>query len=42
MIHTGDTFYLVQPVDEEASNRLRPGSEVILNTSGLYDGKVVR
>lgn len=42
VIHTGDTFYLVQPVDEEASNRLRSGSEVILNTSGLYDGKVVR
>ena len=42
VIYTGDTFYLVQPVDETAADRLRPGDEVILSSSGLYDGKVVR
>ena len=42
VIYTGDTFYLVQPVDETAADRLRPGDEIILSSSGLYDGKVVR
>ncbi len=42
VIYTGDTFYLVQPMDETAADRLRPGDEVILSSSGLYDGKVVR
>jgi len=42
VLHTDDSFYLVRPVDETASGRLRAGDEVILNTSGVYDGKVVR
>ncbi len=42
VLHTDDSFYLVRPVDAAASDRLRPGDEVILNTSGVYDGKVVR
>jgi len=42
VLHTGDSFYLVRPVDQTSADRLRPGDEVILNTSGIYDGKVVR
>lgn len=42
VLYTGDTFYLVEPVDESASSRLRVGEEVILNTSDIFDGKVVR
>ena len=42
VVYTGDTFYLVRPVDETASSRLRAGEEVILNTSDIYDGKVVQ
>lgn len=37
-----DSFYLVQPVDESASSRLRAGDEVILNTTNITDGMVVR
>ncbi len=40
--YTADTYYLVRPVDENARDRLRPGDELILNTAGLFDGKVVR
>lgn len=42
VLYTGDTYYLVEPVDERASSRLRPGDTVILSSSGLYHGKVVR
>lgn len=42
VLYTGDTFYLVQPVNEDSAVRLRAGDEVILNSSGIYDGKVVR
>lgn len=42
VLHTADTYYLVRPVDQSAANRLRAGDEVILNSSGIYDGKVVR
>lgn len=42
VLYTGDTFYLVRPVDEDAATRLRAGDLVILSTSGIYDGKVVR
>ena len=42
VLHTGDTYYLVEPVDETDSGRLRAGDTVILSSSGLYDGKVVR
>jgi len=42
VLHTGDTYYLVEPVNSSATNRLRAGDIVILSSSGLYDGKVVR
>ena len=42
VLYTDDDFYLVRPVDETASGRLRAGDEVILSSSGIYDGKVVR
>ena len=42
VVHTGDTFYLVRPVNEAAANRLRAGDLVILSTAGIFDGKVVR
>lgn len=42
VLYTDDNFYLVRPVDETASDRLRAGDEVILSSSGIYDGKVVR
>lgn len=42
VLYTGDTYYLVEPANESASGRLRAGDTVILSSSGLYDGKVVR
>lgn len=42
VLHTGETFYLVKPADEEAAGRLRAGDSVILSSSGLYNGKVIR
>lgn len=42
VLYTGDTFYLVKPVDEDSASRLRAGDTVILSSSGIYDGKVVR
>lgn len=42
VLYTGDTYYLVEPVDQNASTRLRAGDTVILSSTGLYDGKVVR
>lgn len=42
VLYTDDNFYLVRPADPAAADRLRTGDEVILNTAGLYDGKVVR
>ena len=42
VLYTDDDFYLVRPVDDAASDRLRAGDEVILSSSGIYDGKVVR
>ena len=42
VLYTDDDFYLVRPVKETASDRLRAGDEVILSSSGIYDGKVVR
>lgn len=42
VLYTNENFYLVRPVDESAADRLRAGDEVILNSSGIYDGKVVR
>lgn len=42
ILYTDDNFYLVVPVDQTASSRLRAGDTVILDTAGIYDGKVVR
>ncbi len=42
VLHTGDAYYLVEPVDQSSAFRLRSGDTVILNSSGIYDGKVVR
>lgn len=42
VLYTGDTYYLVEPVNESDSGRLRAGDTVILTSTGLYDGKVVR
>ena len=42
VLYTDDDFYLVRPVDESVSDRLRAGDEVILSSADIYDGKVVR
>lgn len=42
VLYTGDTFYLVEPVDESDASRLRAGDTIILTSTGMYDGKVVR
>lgn len=42
VLYTADDFYLVEPADPDAARRLRPGDAVILNSAGIYDGKVVR
>lgn len=42
VLYTGDTYYLVEPVDPDAAGRLRAGDTVILSGGELYDGKVVR
>ena len=42
VLYTDDNFYLVKPVDDGAASRLRAGDEVIISSSGVYDGKVVR
>ena len=42
VVYSGDAFYLVQPADGQSNTRLRSGDEIILNTSSIYDGKVVR
>ena len=42
VLYTADSYYIVRPADPEAASRLRAGDEVILNSSGVYNGKVVR
>ena len=42
VLYTGDSFYLTEPVDMTKTSRLRAGDTVILTSTGLYDGKVVR
>ena len=42
VLYSSDTYYLVRPVDQTSAGRLRAGDEIILNSSGVYDGKVVR
>ena len=37
-----DTTYLVEPADPNDSHRLNAGDEVLISTTGLYDGKVIR
>ncbi len=41
VLHTGEDFYLVEPVDPAAARRLRAGDAVILNSKDIYNGKVV-
>lgn len=41
VLHTGEDFYLVEPVDPAAAKRLRAGDAVILNSKDIYNGKVV-
>lgn len=42
VLYTGDTYYLVRPANPASPDRLRAGDTVILSSTGLYDGKVVR
>jgi len=42
ILHTGNSFYLVEPADPADTARLRAGDTVILTSSDMYDGKVVR
>jgi len=42
VLYTGDTYYLVRPINEASASRLRAGDLVILSTAGIFDGKVVR
>lgn len=42
VLYTADDYYLVEPVNPAAARRLRPGDEIIVNSTGVYDGKVVR
>lgn len=42
VLYTGDTYYLVEPANPASAVRLRAGDTVILSSTGLYDGKVVR
>lgn len=42
VLYTDDNFYLVEPVDASAAKRLRVGDEIVVNSTGIYDGKVVR
>jgi hypothetical protein len=42
VLYNGDNFLLVQAADTASeSTRLRPGDEVIITASDLYDGKIV-
>ena len=42
VLYTDDNFYLVVPSNPDSPRRLRPGDEVILSSSDIYNGKVVR
>ena len=42
ILYTGNSFYLVEPADPADTARLRAGDTVILTSSDMYDGKVVR
>lgn len=41
IVREGSDYYLVKPANYASSTRLRAGDEIIINTAGLYDGKVV-
>ena len=42
VLYQGEDYYLVEPVDPASATRLRADDEIILNSKGLYDGKVIR
>ena len=42
VLYTDESYYLVRPARPNDAARLRAGDEVIFNSSGIYDGKVVR
>ena len=42
VLYTGTTYYLVEPVNKSSQSRLREGDIIILTSSDMYDGKVVR
>lgn len=42
VLYQGEDYYLVEPVDPASATRLREDDEIILNSKGLYDGKVIR
>ena len=42
VLYTDESYYLVRPARPDDASRLRAGDEVIFNSSGIYDGKVVR
>jgi hypothetical protein len=42
VLYTDDNFYLVEPVDAAATKRLRAGDDVVVNSTGIFDGKVIR
>lgn len=42
VLYQGEDFFLVEPVDQTSSTRLREGDEIIVYTNGITDGKVVR
>ncbi len=41
IVAAGSDYYLVTPATEDSDHLLRAGDEVIVQASGLYDGKVV-
>lgn len=42
VLYQGEDFFLVEPADPDAADRLRAGDEIIVSTAGIFDGKVVR
>ena len=42
IVREGNDYYLVSPVGSTVKARLRPGDEIIVEATDLYDGKVIR
>jgi len=42
VLYQGEDYYLVEPANPNAADRLRVGDEVIISTAGLKDGTVIR